>query len=137
MQRSLALDAPFRVDGTGRIAAVSDFTGQIQARIIGLLGAAKGERVMRPSYGVGLLNEVFDVNDQLQSTRIGGIITDMVRTYEPAIVIDNVGLQSQDPAGGQMVLLLDYHLVTTGDTYSVAIKVGATATYGWPEVMSG
>jgi phage baseplate assembly protein W len=128
--RTLALEYPFRVDGSGRIAAASDVNRQVQIRLIGLISTGLTERVMRPGYGGGMLSRVFET---IEPAFYVTAIQDAVRNYEPAVVIDGVDVRSQDIAGGSVELAVRYHMASTGDAYTVTVNVGATATYGWPE----
>lgn len=131
MVTSVALEYPFRIDGAGRVAQTEDPGRQIVLRLTGLIGTLPGERVFRPAYGTAAPHAVFDVNDTLSQSELAGSIRDAVANWEPSAVIDNVDVQSQDPAGGQVICVVNYHLVTTGDAFSLSIRVGATVTYGW------
>jgi phage baseplate assembly protein W len=55
------LDFPLHFDGTGRTAA-TDLDGHIRDLIEQVLLTAPGERVMRPTFGAGLLTLVFEPN---------------------------------------------------------------------------
>lgn len=55
------IDFPFRIDGRGRTAATDD-ADHIRDMIEQLLFTNPGERVMRPDFGSGLLQMVFQPN---------------------------------------------------------------------------
>jgi len=57
------LDFPFGFDGRGRTAAI-DYAGHISDMIHQILFTAPGERVNRPDFGSGLLQQVFEPNSK-------------------------------------------------------------------------
>ena len=58
------LSFPFRLSGDGRIAAV-DFDAHLRQRIEQVLFTAPGERVMRPEFGCGVRDLVFQGNNDV------------------------------------------------------------------------
>lgn len=58
------VDAPFTIDpGTGAVAVVTDPVRRAIEHILSVAFTAPGERVMRPTYGVGLNQLVFANSD--------------------------------------------------------------------------
>jgi phage baseplate assembly protein W len=90
---STSLGFPFFVDASGHVAR-SEGDETIRGRIIQVLFTAPGERVNLPEFGCGLLNLVFEPNDDilLGATRfsIGQALT---RWLSDEINVDAVDLE--------------------------------------------
>lgn len=56
-----AISLPFRLDSFGNISSSSDVEKIWADRVKSVIGTALGERVMRPSFGCGLPNNLLDV----------------------------------------------------------------------------
>lgn len=54
------ISVPFSFDRGGRVAVVSDPDAQVRQKVNALLRTNPGERVMRPTYGVSMLQYVFE-----------------------------------------------------------------------------
>lgn len=131
---SVAMEVPFHIDGAGRVAQATDLGRQIMLRMLTLIGTSYTERVLRPLYGTRAATAVFDVNDPLSQTLLAGSIKDAVAMWEPTIVVDDIQMRSQDPAGGQMIAVIAYHLTATGSSYTATVNLGATASVDWPNI---
>lgn len=129
---TVALDSPFHIDGSGRIASLTDIQSQMVVRVRSIIGTSPGERVMRPGYGSGAGNYLFDVNDSVKAAQLVAAVTDALNNWEPAITVEDVGLNALDPQSGSVEFIVTYRLASTGEVQSAAVTVGATATYGWP-----
>jgi phage baseplate assembly protein W len=87
---------PFAVKASG-IGPGDSRDDEIRGKIIQVLFTARGERVNQPEFGCGLLNLVFDPNNEILATAteftIGQAIT---RWLRDEIVVDAVDLQSHE-----------------------------------------
>lgn len=131
--QSVALDAPFRVDGTGRIAVTRSLQREIALRLESIIGTSPGERVMRPAYGAGAGLYLFDSNDELAASSLASRIQDQINAMEPAVSVDNVSIEQMERLSGLMRMRVDYHLRSTGEVQTAVIAVSPTSTYGWPD----
>ena len=130
--QATALDLPFRIDGTGRIGSTRELTRQLALRLRSIIGTTPGERVMRPSYGCGAANYVFDVDDPLGASTLTTTVQDAIDTWEPAVEVEDVQILSSDPMDSRVELLIIYRLRSTGERQTANVAVTPTATYGWP-----
>lgn len=130
--QSVALDLPFHIDGTGRVAITRDLTRQIALRVRSVIGTGPGERVMRPTYGAGAARYVFDVDDPATAAMLTVGVKDALTAWEPAIIVDDVSLVDDDPTDGTLTLAITYRLVATGEQQTAVVAVSSTASYGWP-----
>ncbi|HET7110118.1 MAG TPA: GPW/gp25 family protein [Gemmatimonadales bacterium] len=129
---SVALDSPFRIDGTGKVAVSWDLSHQIAQRLKSIIGTTPGERVMRPGYGAGAAVQVFDVNDDLRAASLASRIQDAIHDFEPTVLVDSVSVSSVDHIAGMLRIAVNYRLRSTGETTQATIAFSPTSTYGWP-----
>lgn len=60
-----AISVPFRIADNGRVAVTTDIEEAARQRIMDVLVTTKGERVMRPIYGAGAYDLLFEPVDDL------------------------------------------------------------------------
>jgi phage baseplate assembly protein W len=114
------LSFPFHLSGDGRIAAV-DFDAHLRQRIEQVLFTAPGERVMRPEFGCGVRDLVFQGNNDvlaaateftiakaLQSALAGQVMIHAVNVLadEETLHIEVVYTKSRDLEREQLVFQL-------------------------------
>ena len=89
----LGLRFPFGVKG-GAFTAGDSLDDEIRGKIIQVLFTARGERVNEPEFGCGLVNLVFDPNNEILAAAtqftIGQALT---RWLRDEIVVDGVDVQ--------------------------------------------
>ncbi len=86
---------PFTVDPLGQVAA--DGTDGLRGRIIQVLFTSPGERVALPDFGCGLLDLVFEPNDDVLAAAIGFSVTqNLMRWLGDLITVDGVDVTRQD-----------------------------------------
>lgn len=102
-------------DGPLEIAAYEESVRQA-IRII--LGTAKGERVMRPDFGCGIYDLVFEVNSASTAARVAQEIRDALLFHEPRIDVLNIDVQ---PGGNGEALLIsiDYQVRATNNAFNM------------------
>jgi len=105
---------PVGVDATGAIA-LSAYEQDVREAIQVILGTARGERVMRPDFGGGLHDYVFEDMSVTTMGRIQSTVFDALVKYEQRIQVISVDVSPG--AGEQGTLLID-----------VTYKVRATNT---------
>src|SRR5262245_40820028 len=74
----------------------------VRQSILIILGTAKGERVMRPDFGCGIYNLVFEVNSASTASRIAQSVRESLLQFETRI--DVRGIQVQPSNGGEVLL---------------------------------
>src|SRR6476469_9505155 len=105
------LSFPLSVDRTGGIAL---FTGEtdIDQAIEIILSTAPGERPMRPEFGCGIHDYVFDVIDAETLGRIDLEVHKALERWEPRIDVEGVH-SDLEPGGGQLAITIDYRVRAT------------------------
>ncbi len=78
-----------------------------------LLSTKPGERTMRPDYGCGIRNLVFDVINESVLTEIRDYVERAVLFFEPRITLDNVAIDTRRAFDGRLDIELEYTIKTT------------------------
>jgi phage baseplate assembly protein W len=92
------LDFPYQIDHRGRTAATGD-SDHLRDLIEQLLFTAPGERVMRPDFGCGLAQLVFEPNSvTLAATTQMLVQAALLQHLSHLIAVDDVSVQADDAA---------------------------------------
>ena len=104
---------PVRVDpATGGIA-MAEYEADIQQSIMIILGTAQGERVMRPDFGCGIHELVFEAIDSAVITRIQTAVMGSLVRYEPRIEVLSVNVDATQALNGYLEVELIYRVRLT------------------------
>ena len=96
MASGLTPKLPFALDEQDGIKLVKNFPDLIDQNLRNLLLTLPGERIMDPSFGVGVARYLFEQNDPITYAEIQAKINQQVQKYLPFVRIDNV--QFTDPS---------------------------------------
>ncbi len=104
----------------GAIAAAS-YEESVRQSVWIVLGTAKGERVMRPDFGCGIYDLVFEPTTPGTLGKISQAVRNDLLRFEPRIeVIDVQVTPENDPELGQKLLIsLDYRVRTTNNVFNL------------------
>jgi phage baseplate assembly protein W len=104
---------PVGVDpATGGIA-LAEYEADIRQSILIILHTAKGERVMRPDFGCGIHDLVFEVVDVAMLTRVEAEVTEALRRYEARIDVMRVRADPRATTEGKLLVELEYRVRRT------------------------
>lgn len=119
------LDFPYHVDGTGRSAATTA-ADHVRDLIEQVLFTAPGERVMRPTFGSGLLALVFEPNSvQLAATTQYLAQASLQQHLSHLIAVQSVTVEPIDAA---LVVTVAYTLLEDGSAQVVRVNAPGSAT---------
>ena len=104
---------PVRLDPRTGGIAVSEYENDIEESIRIILRTSRGERVMRPDFGCGIHDLVFDVVDQSTLTRVETSVRDAMTRFEARIELLDVIVNPRDAAEGRLIVSLDYRVRRT------------------------
>lgn len=90
------VSTPFQFTGSGRVATLSDPTQRAIQHLLALAMTAPSERVMRPTYGVGLRNMVFEESSVTSFTQAAGALQSAFAASESAIATVTVNVVQQN-----------------------------------------
>jgi hypothetical protein len=108
---------PVDVDGTGALQQAAD-EESIRQSVWIILGTAPGERVMRPDFGCGIYDLVFEVNNSTTAARISHAVQDALLMHEPRIDVVNVSVDSDD-GGPVLKINVDYQIRATDNVFNL------------------
>ena len=89
------------------------FEGDIKQSILIILETAKGERVMRPDFGCGIHDLVFDVANNRLMEQIKRVVEEALRTYEARIEVESVTVSTEHLFRGRLDVEIDYRVRAT------------------------
>jgi uncharacterized protein len=92
-------------EGTIRL---SEYERDVQESIWIILSTAKGERVMRPDFGCGIHDLVFEVINTTTLAEIEVRVEEALATFEPRIDVTKVSALSGNGVDGQLRISMDY-----------------------------
>ena len=103
---------PLQVDRRGGIALAHDETDVDQAIQL-ILGTAPGERPMRPEFGCGVHDFVFDTIDAGTVSRMETEIRHALDRWEPRIEVRDVNFDASDAVSGLLTIDIEYTVRAT------------------------
>ena len=106
------LSFPLAVDRRGGIALASGEVDVDQAIEI-ILSTAPGERPMRPEFGCGVHDFVFDTIDAATVGRLETEVRSALDRWEPRIEVEDVDFDLTRVGDGQLLIAIGYRLRAT------------------------
>ncbi len=105
---------PLRINRLGGLALSTGYT-DIEEAIDVILGTAPGERPMRPEFGCGVHNYVFDTIDAYTLGRIDYEVRAALDRWEPRIDVVDIQPDLTRQAEGVLMLDITYSIRATND----------------------
>jgi uncharacterized protein len=103
---------PLQVDRRGGLALARDETDIDQAIEL-ILGTAPGERPMRPEFGCGVHDFVFDTIDAGTVARMETEIRGALDRWEPRVEVTDVQFDLSGSDTGRLLIQIDYRVRAT------------------------
>jgi Bacteriophage baseplate protein W len=94
------------------------FEESVRQAIWIILGTAKGERVMRPEFGCGIYDLVFELNSSATAGRVAQVVRDALLEFEPRIDVRDSQVQSQN-SGEVLLISIDYEVRATNNVFNL------------------
>ncbi len=110
---------PIQVDTDGAIEPAK-YEESVRQSIWLILGTAKGERAMRPDFGCGIYDLVFEIPTASTAGQISRAVQDALLTFEPRIDVLDVQVTPQSDSEGEKLLIsLDYQVRATNNAFNL------------------
>jgi phage baseplate assembly protein W len=110
--------------------AVAAYEESVRQSIWIVLGTAKGERAMRPAFGCGIHDLVFERNTASTAAKVTQSVRDALLLFEPRIELQDVAVESRD-SGRVMEISVEYKVRSTNNTFNLVfpfyLERGVTA----------
>jgi uncharacterized protein len=103
---------PLQVDRRGGIALARDET-DIEQAIELILATAPGERPMRPEFGCGVHDFVFDSIDASTVAKMEDAIRDALDHWEPRVIVESVEFNLDGVGEGVLMIDIGYRVRAT------------------------
>jgi len=96
----------------------AEYEESVRQSIWLILGTAKGERVMRPDFGCGIYDLVFETNSASTAGRIEEAVRSALLFFEPRI--DVLEVQVQNNGNGEVLMIsIDYQVRATDNMFNL------------------
>jgi|TARA_B100000686_G_C16133568_1_gene638576 phage baseplate assembly protein W len=109
---SLAVKLPLRQDSVNGFKMITDFKTLVKQNFKMLLLTSPGERIMEPSYGVGLRKYLFSSFDQGVFNTIEANIREQAKVYLPVITIQRIIFDASDIDANSLSAEIQYAIPT-------------------------
>jgi phage baseplate assembly protein W len=97
---------------TGKVA-FAEYEDDIRQALFIILETARGERVMRPDFGCGIHDLVFESIDSTTLQRIRSEVEDALRRYEARIDVVGVSVDQTATIEGKLLVEIEYRVRKT------------------------
>jgi len=110
---------PVRVHDKEGTIRLSEYEQDIREAIWIILSTSKGERVMRPDFGCGIHDLVFEVINTTTLADISERVREALATFEPRIDVVRVDALSGGGTDGQLRVSIDYLVRGTNNQFNL------------------
>jgi phage baseplate assembly protein W len=97
---------------------LSEYEESVRESIWIVLGTSRGERVMRPHFGCGIYDLIFEVNSASTAGRVAQEVKDALLYFEPRIDVLDVQVQSNG-SEGVLLISIDYQVRATNNVFNL------------------
>jgi uncharacterized protein len=97
----------------------SRYEENIKESIMIILGTRKGERVMRPDFGCGIHDLVFETTSSVSLGHIELSISEALTKYEPRIELINLDLSTEQIDKGILLINIQYRVISTNNRFNL------------------
>ena len=109
---------PIRVDDAGAIAEAGE-EAKVRQSIEIILRTAPGERVMRPDFGCGIHDLVFDTISGAMIGRVASVVAGALATWEPRIDVLSVRSQQDTEDPTRLLIEINYRLRSSNSRFNL------------------
>ncbi len=92
----------------------------IRQSILIILGTAQGERVMRPDFGCGIYDLVFEITTASTAGKISQAVREALLKFEPRIDVIDIQVKAKsDEEGEKIFISIDYEVRATNNAFNL------------------
>lgn len=117
---------PFNIDAIGEVAYSDDPVIWARNHILAILLTSPGERVMRPTYGAGIFNFVWENSDPLLEQQIINDVQQAVALWEPNVTINNIEFLPEPDYSGIVMLDISFSVGSAPTVHNLSVTLGGT-----------
>jgi len=108
---------PLSTDPNGALDS-AQYEDSVEQSIQIILGTARGERVMRPDFGCGIHDFVFDTVTAATEGRVAAAVRDALLRFEPRIYVRDVTVSVGDDSA-VLLISVDYEVRATNNAFNL------------------
>ena len=108
---------PLQAD-TSKALKPSEYEESVRQSIWIVLGTAKGERVMRPDFGCGIYDLVFEPNSASTAGSVSQEVRHALLMFEPRIDVLEIRVTAEGQ-GEVMLINIDYQVRATNNVFNL------------------
>jgi len=108
---------PIKVNAKGQLS-YSAGPDRIQDAIWIILSTSLGERLMRPDFGAGIHDYVFQPNSEVIQTQLRAAVNKALLKWEPRIDLLNVTVQ-EGSQPSEVLVSIDYRIRSTNELFNL------------------
>jgi phage baseplate assembly protein W len=98
----------------------AEFEESIRQSILIILGTAKGERAMRPDFGCGIYDLVFEPSTSATASKISQVVQEALLLFEPRIDVLNIDVEPEvDADGARLLIAITYEVRATNNVFNL------------------
>jgi phage baseplate assembly protein W len=109
---------PIRLDDAGAISEARE-EDKVRQSIEIILRTAPGERVMRPDFGCGIHDLVFDTVSGTMVGRVASVVASALATWEPRIDVLNVNPQQDTEDPTRLLIEIHYRIRSSNSRFNL------------------
>jgi uncharacterized protein len=109
---------PIVLDNTKQIALARE-EESVRQSIWMILGTTPGERVMRPDFGCGIHDLVFEVNNASTATALTEAVTEALAIWEPRIDVLDVSAAADVAEANRLLIEINYQVRATNSRFNL------------------
>jgi len=110
---------PIAFDDQTRTLELAVHDESIRQSIRIILETARGERVMRPGFGCGLQERVFDINNASTRAAAADDVREALRRWEPRIEVLDVVVTAGGASDEILNISIDYRVRSTDNRFNL------------------
>jgi phage baseplate assembly protein W len=103
----------------GRLTPLVTGDAKIQQSIWLILGTAPGERQMRPEFGCGIHDLLFQPNTTLFRSKVQEKVREALLRWEPRIDVNDVRVETPPEAKNYLLIRIDYRIRINNALYNL------------------
>lgn len=112
---------PVSLNGAGKLQT-AEYEESVRQSILIILGTAKGERLMRPDFGCGIYDLVFEINSASVAGKISQAVQEAILKFEPRVDVLDVKVTSG------FLTNRDFEIAQNGSVLMIEIKYQVRAS---------
>ncbi len=98
---------------------MSRYEESIRESILIILGTRKGERLMRPDFGCGINDFVFETVNPMTLGRMEVSIREALTRFEPRMNVLGIRISDENIDRGKLLITIEYQVITTNNRFNL------------------